>query len=172
MGFSCKFNGSTSKVDTQSTFGGLTGAITILAWIKPYSFGEVDGRILGNGGSAVNFLLKTSDSNVFLRRGGAGSAVSANNSIILNKHTFVVATSTSAGVTNFYMGDKDTAPVLSGSVDQDAGTPESGSTNVIIGNIDDQSRTFDGTINKLSVVEGILTLAQITQYWSSSRKEI
>jgi len=32
--------------------------------------------------------------------------------------------------------------------------------------------TFDGNIPKLKVVEGILSLAEITQYWSETLKEI
>ena len=170
MGFSCKFNGSTSKVDTQSTFGGLTGAITILAWINPSSFGEVGvARIVDNGEAIIwvqNYKVYFTSNNF------SNETSSAAGSITLNKLQFIAVTREADGTVNFYIGDKDNAPTLSGNADQDSGSPISGTTNVIIGNNSGATRTFDGLIPELEVIESILTLAQITQYWSSSRKEI
>jgi len=170
MGFSCKFNGSTSKVDTQSTFGGLTGAITILAWINPSSFGEVGvARIVDNGEAIIwvqNYKVYFTSNNF------SNETSSAAGSITLNKLQFIVVTREADGTVNFYIGDKDNAPTSSGAADQDSGTPEAGTTNVIIGNNAAGTRTFDGTINKIAVVEGILSLAEISRYWSSSLREV
>jgi len=97
---------------------------------------------------------------------------SANNSIILNKLQFVSITITSTGIANFYIGDLDNAPTISGTANQDSGTPTAGTTNVIIGNRVAQDRTFDGTIPMIRVYEGILTLEEITQIWSVTKKKL
>jgi len=100
----------------------------------------------------------TSDNSTY-----AHSAVS---SVLVKKKQFVSLTREADGTVNFYIGDKNTAPALSGSADQDSGSPVSGTTSVYLGNNAAGARTFDGLIPELEVVEGILTLAQITQYWS------
>ena len=164
------FNGTTSKIDTGTDMIG-TKAITVMGWIKPYSLGESSNpSILENGKMGfviynITRLRLTSDS-------FATNTYSAIDTISLNKWQFIVVTRKANGKTSFYIGDKNTAPVLSGSADQDSGTPVSGTTDVIIGNNDTQARTFDGLINKLTVVEGILDIDSITQYWSETLKEL
>lgn len=166
--YAAKFNGSDSKIDTGCDPIG-TKAITVMGWIKPYSFGEVAGYIFTNEKSV--FLI---DDNNKLRfySNGSDYGYSDNGSILYHKWQFVSVTRKSDGTVNFYIGDKDTVPALSGSADQNSGTPQSGSTNMIIGNNNGQTRTFDGLIPKLKIVEGILDINQITQYWSETLKEI
>ena len=169
------WNGSSSKIDLGSEIIG-TKDVSIMGWIKPYSFGGGgNGRILNNTSLdlvMISTLSGTDNALGITSNGGTANILSGNNSISLNKLQFVSVTRTAAGLVTFRIGDKDTAPALSGSADQDSGSPISGTTNVIIGNNAGATRAFDGLINKLSVVEGILSLAQITQVWSETLSEI
>jgi len=56
--------------------------------------------------------------------------------------------------------------VLSGSADQASGTTAGGSTNLIIGNNNGQTATFDGTISHVRIFSKILTVAQIGQIYN------
>jgi len=170
MGYACLFNGSTSKIDLGSDVIG-TKAFTVMGWIKPYGLGGGGyGRVIDN--TKVQLGMFNTDNKLYYSNNGSTLAQSAVNSVLLNKWTFVVVTDEADGTVNFYIGDKNTAPALSGSADQASGTPEAGTTNIIIGNKSDRTRTFNGLIPKIKVVEGILTLNQITQVWSETRKEI
>lgn len=164
------FNGSTSKIDTGTDMIG-TKPITIMGWIKPHSFGDgvLKNRLIDNG---MLYFALGSNNNIGLTSDNATSVVSDTNSIFINKYYFVAATRGIGGTANFYIGDKSTAPALSGSANQDSGTPVAGSTNIFIGNRDFSDRTFDGLIPQLKVVEGILDIDQIAQYWSESLKYI
>lgn len=167
--YSADFNGTTSIINTGSDFIG-TKAVTVCGWIKRYSKGQ------GNGGAIFsNDKLLLRDVNnpldyLYFTSNGAKGVLSANY-IPFNKLLFIVVTRKTDGKTTFYIGDKDTAPTLSGSADQDSGTPEAGITNVIIGNNSGATRTFDGNISELKVFENILSIEDITNIWSSTRKK-
>jgi len=161
------FNGTTSLIDTGTDMIGVKSC-TILGWIKPYSYGETAGRIIDNG----KFFIYALGSQLRSVSDGTSLVNSGVSTISLNKLQFVVATREADGTVNFYIGDTKNAPTLSGSADQDSGTPEAGTTNVIIGNNSEATRTFDGLMPKLKVVEGILSLEQITQVWSETLSEI
>ncbi len=168
--YSAKFNGTTSKIDTGTDMIG-TKAVTVMGWIKPYSLGESNmGFILDND----KFRLRFTSNNriIFYSEGNGTYAITLNYAVSLNQWQFVSVTRKSDGIVNFYIGDLDTSPALSGSADQPSGTPVAGTSNVIIGNNNIQTRTFDGLISKLKVVEGILSLAEITQEWSSTKGSI
>ena len=166
------FNGTDSKIDTGTTLEGFTQAKTIMGWINPKSMGEGNnGVILVNDNGASKFWLATYQNRIECSS-NVSYVYSNVNSILLNKLQFIAITINSIGTANIFISDEDTPPTLSGSADQDSGTPVSGTTNVIIGNIDAQTRTFDGTIPKLKVVEGILSLEEITQFWSNTLKHI
>jgi len=63
----------------------------------------------------------------------------------------------------------NTAPTLNNTADQNSGTPVAGTSNILIGNRADSARTFDGDIPMLTIVEGILTLEQITNFWYQTK---
>ena len=166
--YSAEFNGTTSMIDTGTDMIG-TKAVTVMYWIKPYNFNNesANGTYIDNGKFSLyhnitGALRITSNLMSF--------PTSGLNSIILNKLQFISVTRESDGTVNFYIGDKNTAPALSGAADQNSGTPVAGTTNVIIGNNDAQTRTFDGLIPEIKVIENILSLDDITRYWSESRK--
>ena len=66
----------------------------------------------------------------------------------LNTWYHIVCTSTDIGIANFYIDG-----VLSGTANQNSGTPTAGTTNIIIGNRNAGDRTFDGRIADLIVWE-------------------
>ena len=167
--YSSEFNGSTSKIDTGSDFIG-TKAVTICGWIKAYSYGRANyGRIVDNG--KLFFLVDGALKSLRFSSNAASEVTSAANSILLRKWYFVVAIRNVSGLAAFYIGNKTSAPVVSGE-NLNSGAPISGVNNVLMGGNATGSRTFYGNIPMLKVYEGILDLEQLTQIWSSTRNKI
>lgn len=149
------FDASVTKLDTNlsSSNLSLTGDITIEAWIKNNGWGELggaNGYIISNGKciwySTIDGARIRGTSN------GVTLAFSTVNSIKLGLYYHLVITRTSAGITNIYINNE-----LSGTADQSSGTPEVGNTDLIIGNNDASSATFNGPIAKVSIYNSILT---------------
>lgn len=164
--YSADFNGTTSLIDTGSDLIG-TKAVTVCGWIYPRSIGEIEGRILDNGKTVLNVV--TAGRFGFYSNAFTNIALSASFAWSNNNLKFILITRTATGVVNFYIGDLSNAPSLSGTANQNSGTPVAGTTNVIIGNNSDATRTFDGNISMLQIYEGILDLDTITNIWSESR---
>jgi hypothetical protein len=167
--YGAEFNGITSLIDTGSDFIG-TKAITICGWVNSRGGGGGNvPRILDTG---TMILLADFNNKYFSFTSNASNyGTSKVNSYLPNKPIFVSVTRTSTFV-NFYVGDLNNAPVLSGNANQNAGAPITGTTNVIIGNRLTGMRCFDGNIPMLKVYEGILDLETITQIWSSTRGKV
>ncbi len=164
------YNGATSKSECSSDFIG-TKAVTMMGWINPFGWGEggnyTSANIINNG--KIDFWVRKAISSLAISGDGLSTfCTSANNSISLNKLQFIAITRETDGTVNFYIGDKDIAPALSGSADLDSGTPVAGTTNVIIGNNDGQTRTFDGTINDIKIYEGIATTEEIEEVYNGN----
>nr|BDD47667.1 hypothetical protein 16 [bacterium] len=161
---------------SYSDMDGLTGDITITGWFYATGWGED----FDNGGlifiskvsESAKFMVATAGSSerLYHSRNGGAVAHTGNNSIDLGKWYYYAITSTSAGVTNFYIGDMDTAPALSGSADQDAGTPVSG-TAWHMGNASAGNRTFDGLIGSIKIYSRILTTDEIQLDYDSYAKQ-
>jgi len=58
---------------------------------------------------------------------------------------------------------------LSGSANQNSGTPVAGS-NIILGNVSGQTQDFDGLISNVRVINGLLSTQEIEQIYSSERR--
>ena len=142
----------------------LTGDITISVWINPEGWGEYNyGHLISNG-KFISCLYQPSGR---LNFGSAGSVIvhTANNSIILNTWQHVLITRPSAGTnTNIYING-----VLSGTANQNSGTPEAGTTNTFIGNNNNGDRTFDGQISELKTYNRILSPEEITLLYENYR---
>ena len=169
--YSALWNGTDSKIDLGSDVIG-TKAVTIMGWIKASDWGEGagQGRIISN--DEFYLYTRNTGNRLTLTSNNSNLSVTSNNSIQLNKWQFIFITRTSAGVVNFYIGSQTEPLVLSGSADQDSGTPISGTTNVIIGNNAAQTRTFDGLQPRLVVVENILPLEQGQQFLTETLSSI
>ena len=161
---SMKFNSLTSGIDC-GIINDLSTDITVLTWINPKSFGENNaGHIISADVDKFNLLVTSGDDRIGFTRDTANHAYTANDSVIVNKPIFIAVTSTAAGATNMYINAE-----LSGSADQAAGSC-SVDTNIFIGNRSSDDRSFDGLISEPRIIEGILTVNEISQAFSSERK--
>jgi len=160
---SMRFDGADSKLDCGSELAG-SGDVTIISWIKPFSRGESGfSRIVDN--NKLICFMTTNNRISTSSDGGVTQVNSSNDSIVFLEYSCVIITRTSAGVVNFYVNG-----VLSGSANQDSGTPAAGTTNFLIGNDNTQVRTFDGNIPITKLVSSILTTKQIEQYYNSTKR--
>lgn len=154
-----QFFGTNGKVSMTGN-SGLTGDITIATRVKVTGI-SANSRIF-DGGGYIYFYPAPSTGNLILsRNGGSKGAVAANATSILNQWVDVIVTSTSVGITNIYING-----VLSGSANQDAGTPVSG-TAWVIGNRSANDRPFHGTISDLRIYNRILSTNEIKAYHNS-----
>ena len=160
------FDGANTKIDCGSDFIGTT-ALSISCWIYLNGWGEGDiGKIIDNG--KFIFVATLSAAGIRIYSDGSTYARSATSSIQLNTWYHVVGTRDAAGVTNLYIGTETTPLTLSGSADQDSGTPVAGTTNVIVGNNNAQAQTFDGNIALLEIRDLALTAAEVTMLFNRS----
>lgn len=159
------FNGSSSLLTLDTEAVG-AGDITFSGWLYIRGVGQTAGRIIDNG----RFLMLISNNTV--QAGSAGSAAigSAASSIQYSSGWYYVAyTRTANGNGNFYIGTKSTAVALSGTANQASGTPVGGTNNAIIGNQNGGGRALDCLMKNVTIYSKILTLAEITQIWSSTK---
>jgi hypothetical protein len=161
-GYSMSINGSTSKIDC-SNYNGLTGDLTISAWVKALSLGEGSaGRIIDNG----KLMVKANTTYLSLASDGSTFVSSAANTLVFGKWIHVGILRKSDGKTSFYIN-----AVLSGAADQASGTPATGTTNIIIGNNNAGSATWYGSLGNVQIFSGILTAAEISQIYSSEKSK-
>lgn len=156
IGRSFTFDGADSEVDCGSDFIGTT-AITACAWINATSFGEgTKASVIDNG--RFTMRVNTADDIMQLYSDGSTEAKSATNSVVTGVWQFWAITRTAAtpAVTNFYLNG-----VLNGTADQSSGNPTAGVWYVHLGNNDDRTRTFDGSMDDVRVYNEVLTAGQI-----------
>lgn len=162
-----KFNGSSGNINlgTQA----LLGDITFMGWINNTNKGESNlGNIINNG-QFVFYISNTANNYFTFSRNNNINAISnAVNSLKLCNSQFLCITSTSTGITNIYIGDKNNPPTLSGTAN--VGTPVAGST-CYLGNRAADDRTLNGWLNDIRCEQSILTLEEIIQYWSSTKQK-
>ena len=180
--YSAEFNGVDSTLITDSTDPTIwQDGFTVVAWIKPRGWGELNyGRILdvsnsAAGGDGFNFCINNLNSSLFCNINDAGAIRSGINSINIGSLQFVVLTVSSGSYINFYKGDIDVAPTLSGLANRTSGLITSITTTnpVTIGNRSTATdSTFDGNIPMLKVYKGVLSLEDLTKIWSSTKGKV
>ena len=158
------YDGADSKLDTGSDLTG-TKDVTLAAWVKVYSYGEGSNGMIFNNGKLYLSAFLTGNRFINTSDGAVTFGVAADDSIILNVWQLICITRTSSGATNFYVDG-----VLSGSANQDSGTPAAGTTNIIIGNNNGQTETFDGLINAVRIYDGLLSAQEISQIYTSEKE--
>jgi hypothetical protein len=158
------FDGSTSKVDCGD-IDVHTSDRTFVVWHKPYSFGEGGGGRLFDNGKLIIYVREAS-SGYGMFTDGITLRVSGSNAIEVNKWQMLVVTMTSGGIINYYVNT-----VQNGSPNLVCGTPVDGSTNLIIGNNNAVSSTFDGLISDARIYEGLLSATEISQLFSNERSK-
>jgi hypothetical protein len=157
-GTAAVLNGTTSFIDTGLTTAQapLTGDVTAVLWLTA-NLKNTTQRILSNHStSAVGYQLIFSASDnkfIFYRR--AGAAVSNNNIYEIGKPFCLVITSSSTGVTNFYVnGVNQTSSTA-------AGTPIAGNQNLLIGSLQGSLNMMGGLIHKVSISDHLFTNDEI-----------
>ncbi len=159
------FDGNSSKVDAGSYYD-LTGDITVLAWVKPRSYGE-GGAFSSYMLSNLQLVLGMQESNTryfFVSAGLITFAYSAAGSVTINEYQLLIITRTASGIANFYIDGEN-----NGTVDQSSGTPVAGTENIHIGNRFTATESFDGLISEVKVLSGLMTAQEISRYYSSTR---
>lgn len=153
------FNGKSGSVSlTNTTTGTLTGDITVCTrvYLKSWGGGSF-GRII----DGVNFAVRTNDTSFAITRDNGIAKISG--VVTLGNWYNLIITSTSAGVTNFYLSG-----VLSGTPNQSATV--AAASNLFIGNSASLNRGFDGTIQDLRIYNRILTTTEIQAYHNQFAK--
>jgi len=145
------FTSTGYKLDDGADFIGI-GDITVCIYCNPRSIGQIAGRFIENG----KFIFGLTAGKIFCSSDGSTSPVSA--AINYNINSLFSVTRASDGIATMYVNG-----AISGTPDQSTGTPVAGSTNVIIGNESAGSRTFDGLMSDVIVVNGILSQSEIAQ---------
>lgn len=158
------FDGVDDLITFESDFIGAS-ACTIMGWIKPTGWGGfASGRIIDNDKLFFSIGNDTLRRLNFSSNIGTATAVSPNDSITLNQWQHVAVTRKTDGKVTFYVNGQ-----LSGTPDQNSGTPTAGTTNVIVGNRLAGDRGFDGTIDDLLVFNRILTPQEIQAHYSMTK---
>ena len=137
------------------------GADSFCVWIYPEGWGgSSTGRILDNN-NTMFWVTDTDDKLMFSSNGASSSASSATDSISLNQWQFVCAARDSVGTsTNMYVNG-----VLSGTANQNAGGPEVGTTDLLIGDRSAGARAFNGTIQNLLIFNRVLSAQEISDIY-------
>lgn len=162
------FNGSTSKIDCGS-YNGLTGDITVCAWIKPMRYGQAGGGTyaycIHNAKLITGVILAGGTFKAFALSDASTLVYSAASSLILSKWNHLVFIRKSDGKCTCFING-----ISSGTVDQNSGIPAAGTANICIGNAVTGSFTFDGLIATTKIYSGILSAQEINEIYSSERR--
>jgi hypothetical protein len=163
IGQGLNFDGVNDRAFTSSNIVG-TGATTLSAWIFPKSFGELSvGEVFSAGNTRLR-VLSTNSKFSFSSNNFSNQADSANNSVQLNKWTHIAVTRAADGTANFYVNG-----VLSGTADQNSGTPSSNSNPTEIGNNLTAAVTFDGIIDEARIYNRLLSASEIQQLYNMTK---
>jgi hypothetical protein len=145
-----------------------SSTVTICAWVKPRSTGQNQaGQVFNN--SPLFFGAYGYGSNCWFisNDNGSHSAFSANESISLNTWQYV------CGIRAGNQGTIYVNGVLSGSTNQNIGTPGVGWYAPAIGNRSEgDSYTFDGSIDEVRAYSRALTASEIGDLYRLGQVEI
>ena len=158
-----RFNGSTSKIDCGS-YHNLTGDITVLTWVNAKTLGELNLGIIIDNSKLRIFVYNVGAVRFRVQNDASTDAFSDTNVFKYSENKLLAVTRTAAGITNIYVDGE-----LSGTANQNAGTPVAGTTNILIGNVSALNRTWDGEIAEVQILSGLLTAAEINQAYTSSK---
>jgi hypothetical protein len=155
------FNGSASKLDCGS-YDGLVGDKTFIAWVNPINVSTITNQLFGNGKLAIATVQSGS---VYVYSDGATVKQGVAGSIKAKKWNFIVVTRTSTGITNIYVDS-----VLSGAANGSSGTPAAGTESLKIGYNPLAGAYYKGTVDKVRIIDGILTTNEISQIYSNEKQ--
>ena len=159
-----EFDGADSEVDIGAKVVD-DGNITWSAWIYPQGEGENANEYIYDNGKFIVIWVDDADK-ISVYSDGSTPANSANSAVPISSWYHIAITRPTAGTnTNIYING-----VLSGTANQNSGTPATGSGNGIIGNYYTSTiRTFDGYIAHVKVRNYLATTAEITAEYNAGR---
>jgi hypothetical protein len=161
VGQGLRFDGVDDMISVTNDVIG-TSPITIAAWIYPRSAGELSlGAILDN--VQVRFYTDSNRRFRFTSNGNVNSYSGASNAVTYNKWQFAVVTRDASGIANIYING-----VLTGTADQNSGTPAAGST-IRIGNRAAGDLTFDGSIDDIRIYNRVLSTSEVQQLYNMGK---
>jgi len=149
------FNGTTSIADTGKEYIGV-GDISVEILLDLTGYGEANtGYLVSND----QFVIVTNDTNDTLNVTSnffGNSANAATDAIKAGNTYHIVVTRVAAGDTTIYINGMVSGTPAS------SGTPVAGTTNMIIGNRSNGTRTADGTMYEFNVYDRVLTAAEVS----------
>lgn len=159
------FKGATSRIDCGA-YNPLIGDKTFIVWVTPMptAMGSEFKRIFDNNKFA--FGVRSGVNNkLYASNDLATTVYSPTGSVIPGNTYCFIVTRTFAGIINFYING-----VLSGTANQSGGTPVAGNTNLCIGDTSANTNPFNGKISGVKILNGILSVDEISQLFSAERK--
>jgi len=153
-----EFDGSDDYINCGDDFLG-TGALTIMAWIRPTAFGTFPNyqkTIVGN--TKVRFETYGSGDKLRFSSDGTTLVYSAASSITLHEWQHVAVTRDANGAANFYVNG-----VLSGTADQASGTPIAPAAGVGVLISYPTATVFAGAMDDVRIYNSVKPVYQIRQ---------
>lgn len=135
-----------------------TSALTIMLRMKPLDWGGLGGGIIADNGKFTFTMINDYTTIRFSSDGGSHIAYAANGAINLNAQQHIAVTRDANGLVNFFVNAK-----LSGTANQNSGTPSAGTTNLCIGNNLTGNRGFHGPFDEYQIYNRVLSLSEIQQ---------
>lgn len=157
IGTAANLNGTSGAVVAPSDFIG-TSAMSASLWIYPRGPGQITASIIDNGQTR---LLYASNSRVSFCSDGSTCPSSATGALPLNAWTHIVVTRDSAGTTNIYANGS-----LSGTANQNSGTPVAGTGPVKLGNSPNGAHTFDGLLDDVRIYSRVLSPSEVGELYA------
>ncbi len=146
------FDGTNDIVTAASDPIG-SGAASISVWIYPRSLGQVTASIINNGKAVMSYGY---NNRISFCSDGVTCPNNANFAVAFNQWSHVVVTRDASGLVNFYING-----ALSGTANQNSGTPAPASGQFRIGNTQNGAHTFDGIIDELRIYPRALQQSDI-----------
>ena len=157
VGQAGRFDGVDDRVMINSDMLG-TGTLSVSAWINPK---KQSGTITTNTSGNTTFSVDSTSNRLIFSC--TSNVRSATNSIPLNRQVFVLVTRDGSGVSNIYING-----VLSGTADQNCGTPASGATQTFIGASGSGSGPSSGMIDDVRIYNRALSASEVSQLYNST----
>lgn len=152
---------SNAKIDCGD-YNDLTGDITILAWVNSAGAGGgSQGRIIDNS----KFILRLGSTRAIAVMSNGSTVVFGDSKTDLQTYAFIAVRRTASGDTYLYKNG-----VLDTNLDGDTtGTPEAGTTNILVGNQSAGSRNWAGKLPETIILSGLLTSTEISAYYTATK---
>ena len=151
-----EFDALATKIDCQSDFIPTTDT-SVMVWVYYAGLGEgSNGQILTNG----TFAFFITDAQRFRLNGSSNATYSpADEPLQFDRWYLLTASMTTGGIATLYINNRLVT------IRTNAGFPNAGTGNVIIGNRADGDRTFDGKIGNTWVYNRIVSLTEVENEW-------